>query len=126
MLIFYVADSKIKIKLSKKDLHHVDEASLAAETSQSPAHNHSPTSNHQATSLKVRTTMGWDISNESLKPRVFCLEHAIEVEELLSSRGGASVLVICHSGRLLDLVYQNKTIHLMVTDRFTIHIPEFL
>lgn len=98
-LTFSVKDTKIKIKLGKKDLHHADEASLAAKKSRSPDHNCSPTSNDQAICPKVRTAMEWDISTVSLKPRVFCLEHAIEVEELLSSRGGANVLVICHSGR---------------------------
>lgn len=33
------------------------------------------------------------------RPRIFCLEHAIQVEELLSGKGGADVLVICHSGK---------------------------
>ncbi|KAL8093246.1 lysine-specific demethylase ELF6 isoform X2 [Apium graveolens] len=32
-----------------------------------------------------------------LRPRIFCLEHAIQVEELLSGKGGADLLVICHS-----------------------------
>lgn len=87
MLTFSVKDTKIKIKLSKKDFHR------------SQDHNCSPTSNDQAICPKVRTAMEWDVSTVSLKPRVFCLEHAIEVEELLSSRGGANVLAICHSGR---------------------------
>ncbi|PPD97319.1 hypothetical protein GOBAR_DD05664 [Gossypium barbadense] len=40
---------------------------------------------------------GWDTSNKYLRPRVFCLEHAVQVEELLQSKGGAKMLVICHS-----------------------------
>jgi len=32
------------------------------------------------------------------RPRIFCLQHALEVDELLHSKGGAHVLVICHSG----------------------------
>lgn len=39
-----------------------------------------------------------DGPNTYFRPRIFCLEHAIEVEELLSGKGGADVLVICHSG----------------------------
>ncbi|XP_017247322.1 lysine-specific demethylase ELF6 [Daucus carota subsp. sativus] len=35
--------------------------------------------------------------NTYFRPRIFCLEHAIQVEELLSGKGGADVLVICHS-----------------------------
>ncbi|KAK4435995.1 putative lysine-specific demethylase ELF6 [Sesamum alatum] len=52
---------------------------------------------HDASSLQVKIAKGWNISNVSLKPRIFCLEHAIEIEGLLSSKGGANVLVICHS-----------------------------
>lgn len=39
---------------------------------------------------------GWNNSCKYLRPRVFCLEHALQIEELLQSKGGASVLVICH------------------------------
>lgn len=96
-----------KAKSSKKDLHHVNEASLAADKSQSThspmeqsaVPDHSSSLNHEAVSSEVRIAKGWNISNVSLKPQIFCLEHAIEIEELLSSRGGANVLVICHSGK---------------------------
>ncbi|KAL0452151.1 UNVERIFIED_CONTAM: putative lysine-specific demethylase ELF6 [Sesamum latifolium] len=91
-------------KLNKKDLHHVNEASSVAETSQSThqameqASVPSPSSlEHEAFSSQVKIAKGWNISNVSLKPRIFCLEHAIEIEGLLSSKGGANVLVICHS-----------------------------
>ncbi|EPS66494.1 hypothetical protein M569_08283, partial [Genlisea aurea] len=40
---------------------------------------------------------GWHVSNVSLTPQIFCLEHAIEVEEMLSSKGSVNLLVICHS-----------------------------
>ncbi|KAL0340725.1 UNVERIFIED_CONTAM: putative lysine-specific demethylase ELF6 [Sesamum radiatum] len=94
-----------KTKLNKKDLHHVNEASSVAETSQSThqaveqASVPSPSSSleHEAFSSQVKIAKGWNISNVSLKPRIFCLEHAIEIEGLLSSKGGANVLVICHS-----------------------------
>lgn len=39
----------------------------------------------------------WNTSNEFLRPRVFCLEHAIQIEELLRSKGGANILILCHS-----------------------------
>ncbi|XP_058083388.1 lysine-specific demethylase ELF6 isoform X2 [Magnolia sinica] len=39
----------------------------------------------------------WNTSNIFLRPRIFCLEHALEIEELLQSKGGANVLIICHS-----------------------------
>lgn len=31
------------------------------------------------------------------RPRIFCLQHALEIEELLQCKGGANVLIICHS-----------------------------
>lgn len=39
----------------------------------------------------------WNTSDQYLRPRIFCLEHAILIEEMLQSKGGANVLVICHS-----------------------------
>ncbi|XP_074274826.1 lysine-specific demethylase ELF6 isoform X2 [Silene latifolia] len=32
-----------------------------------------------------------------LRPRIFCLEHAVQIKELLRPKGGVKVLVICHS-----------------------------
>lgn len=43
-----------------------------------------------------------------LRPRIFCLEHAIQVEELLSGKGGADLLVICHSGENKLLAHVSK------------------
>ncbi|XWS75166.1 hypothetical protein CRYUN_Cryun01aG0061600 [Craigia yunnanensis] len=45
----------------------------------------------------TKFSKGWDTSNKYLRPRIFCLEHALQVEELLQSKGGAKILVICHS-----------------------------
>ncbi|KAL6131254.1 hypothetical protein ACLB2K_069630 [Fragaria x ananassa] len=39
----------------------------------------------------------WNIVNKFLRPRSFCLEHAVETLELLQCKGGANMLVICHS-----------------------------
>ncbi|XP_042017437.1 probable lysine-specific demethylase ELF6 [Salvia splendens] len=90
-------DAKMKSMLSKKDPHCVAEASLAAKKCRPLAHGHSSSSNHDTVSPDVKIDMGWDISDVSRKSRIFCVEHAIEIEKLLSSRGGANVLVICHS-----------------------------
>ncbi|GFP82865.1 probable lysine-specific demethylase elf6 [Phtheirospermum japonicum] len=88
-------DAVEEAKSNKKDCHCVNEApsSSGAETSRST---HSPMELVAGFS-KVEIAKGSDISSVSLKPRVFCLEHAIEIEKLLSSKGGANVLVICHS-----------------------------
>ncbi|KAJ4838142.1 hypothetical protein Tsubulata_035229 [Turnera subulata] len=40
---------------------------------------------------------GWNTSCKFLRPRIFCLEHALQIEELLQSKGGANMLIICHS-----------------------------
>ncbi|XP_042475605.1 probable lysine-specific demethylase ELF6 [Macadamia integrifolia] len=42
----------------------------------------------------------WNTSNGFLRPRVFCLQHTLEVAEMLHSKGGANVLIICHSDYL--------------------------
>lgn len=50
---------------------------------------------------------GWDASNRFLRPRTFCLEHAVQVEKLMKPKGGANILVICHSGGGNELfIYQ--------------------
>ncbi|EEF30705.1 conserved hypothetical protein [Ricinus communis] len=40
---------------------------------------------------------GWNNSSKFLRPRIFCLEHGVQIEELLRSKGGANMLLICHS-----------------------------
>ncbi|XP_024031706.1 probable lysine-specific demethylase ELF6 [Morus notabilis] len=45
----------------------------------------------------IMSKNGWNANNKSLRPRSFCLEHAVEIVELLQSKGGANVIVICHS-----------------------------
>lgn len=51
----------------------------------------------------IMSKNGWNANNKSLRPRSFCLEHAVEIVELLQSKGGANVIVICHSGKILLL-----------------------
>lgn len=38
----------------------------------------------------------WNTSSRYIRPRIFCLEHTIELQRLLQSRGGLKFLVICH------------------------------
>lgn len=38
----------------------------------------------------------WKTSSRYIRPRIFCLEHTIELQRLLQSRGGLKFLVICH------------------------------
>lgn len=40
----------------------------------------------------------WNTSSKFTRPRIFCLEHGVLIQELLQSKGGANMLVICHSG----------------------------
>lgn len=40
----------------------------------------------------------WNTCNGFLRPRIFCLQHALEIEDLLRCKGGVRVLIICHSG----------------------------
>lgn len=46
---------------------------------------------------EARFDKGWSATRGFLRPRIFCLEHAIQIEKMLRSKGGANVLVICHS-----------------------------
>lgn len=47
---------------------------------------------------KVNVEKGWNMINGYLRPRIFCLEHASKIEEMLNSMGGSKLLIICHSG----------------------------
>lgn len=47
----------------------------------------------------------WNTSSKFLRPRIFCLEHAVQISEMLQSKGGANVLIICHSGQFADCKY---------------------
>nr|XP_016451016.1 PREDICTED: probable lysine-specific demethylase ELF6 [Nicotiana tabacum]XP_016451017.1 PREDICTED: probable lysine-specific demethylase ELF6 [Nicotiana tabacum] len=86
-------------------LNH-DEVSLSSQPSESAvtphegqtsqSHNPSHTDNAALTS-KIELQKEWDFCTSSVRPRIFCLEHAIQTEELLHTKGGANVLVICHS-----------------------------
>jgi hypothetical protein len=50
--------------------------------------------------LLTKFETGQNTSSKFSRPRIFCLEHAIKIVELLQSEGGANVLVICHSGKI--------------------------
>jgi hypothetical protein len=45
-------------------------------------------------------TINWNTSCTFARPRIFCLQHALEIEKLLEGKGGVHALIICHSGRL--------------------------
>ncbi|XP_020157215.1 probable lysine-specific demethylase SE14 [Aegilops tauschii subsp. strangulata] len=42
-------------------------------------------------------TVDWNISSAFVRPRIFCLQHALEIEELLEGKGGVHALIICHA-----------------------------
>ncbi|WVY97939.1 hypothetical protein V8G54_030090 [Vigna mungo] len=39
----------------------------------------------------------WNTSSKYFRPRIFCLGHAVQIVDMLQSKGGANVLIICHS-----------------------------
>nr|WBP50116.1 demethylase [Triticum aestivum] len=42
-------------------------------------------------------TVDWNITSAFVRPRIFCLQHALEIGELLEGKGGAHALIICHA-----------------------------
>lgn len=94
-----------KAKSNHMNVNHVNEAAVSmAESSQFICSSmeqslvlERSSPSESETALTVEITKRWNISNAFSKPRMFCLEHAMEIEELLCSEGGANVLVICHS-----------------------------
>lgn len=49
----------------------------------------------------TKSNKRWNTSNKYLRPRIFCLEHCVQIEEMVRSKGGANILVICHSGEIV-------------------------
>lgn len=78
---------RVKLVLCSADnVHHVADQSLPSKDATSPS--------------ITKFCHVWDTSNIYMRPRIFCLEHAVQVEEILQSKGGAKMLVICHSGEI--------------------------
>ncbi|CAK9174843.1 unnamed protein product [Ilex paraguariensis] len=77
-------------------LQHPNGASSSVKD-KSPVSDHSPSLKDLTVTSEGKFEKGWNTSSGFLRPRIFCLEHAIQIEELLHSKGGANVLVICHS-----------------------------
>ncbi|WVZ55495.1 hypothetical protein U9M48_006146 [Paspalum notatum var. saurae] len=67
--------------------------SLGPELSKQTAKGHI---NAQATESSDGS-INWNTSCTFARPRIFCLQHALEIEELLEGKGGAHALIICHS-----------------------------
>ncbi|XP_020525115.1 probable lysine-specific demethylase ELF6 isoform X3 [Amborella trichopoda] len=42
-------------------------------------------------------TNHWNLSEDNFRPRIFCLEHAFEVDKMLQRKGGVNMLLLCHS-----------------------------
>ncbi|KAK1266496.1 putative lysine-specific demethylase ELF6 [Acorus gramineus] len=55
---------------------------------------------HCAPPRTINGNSRWNASNTFLRPRIFCLQHAVDVVKLLQLKGGANVLIICHTDYL--------------------------
>lgn len=73
------------------------ESAVYPHEGQTPQSHHLSHTDNAALTSKVDLEKECDVSRGLLRPRIFCLEHAIQTEELLHTKGGANVLVICHS-----------------------------
>ncbi|XP_062001661.1 lysine-specific demethylase ELF6 [Rosa rugosa] len=63
----------------------------------SPISNAFPHAKDPVLPCTTRFNNCWNTVDKFLRPRSFCLEHAVETLELLQCKGGANMLVICHS-----------------------------
>lgn len=75
---------------------HPSESAVSPHEGQTSQSRHLSHTDNAALTSKVDLEKECDVSR-GLRPRIFCLEHAIQTEELLHTKGGANVLVICHS-----------------------------
>lgn len=81
----------LKDKIEGNESNKLNGASLIAKSIKSMVHS------SEDICTSPRFYKGWSATRGFLRPRIFCLEHAIQIEEMLRSKGGANVLVICHS-----------------------------
>ncbi|KAJ6727268.1 LYSINE-SPECIFIC DEMETHYLASE [Salix purpurea] len=58
---------------------------------------HGPVRDYSVPLKDLPMPTGWNTYHKFLRPRIFCLEHGVLIEELLQSKGGANLLIICHS-----------------------------
>ncbi|XP_043699581.1 lysine-specific demethylase SE14 isoform X1 [Telopea speciosissima] len=83
-------------KLNQSMLGQTQDLHIGLSTSQAPEGRQIPST----VKADIRADKCWNTSNGFLRPRVFCLQHTLEVAQMLHSKGGANVLIICHSDYL--------------------------
>lgn len=81
------------------DVHHNKQTSKTAEGNMlGSGAGHGFQTNIPVTSVgKGRTSSLWKPCKGFMRPHVFCLEHALQVEEQLRALGGAHLLILCHA-----------------------------
>lgn len=81
------------------DVHHNKQTSKTAEGNMiRSGAGHDFQTNIPVTSVgKGRTSSLWKPCKGFMRPHVFCLEHALQVEEQLRALGGAHLLILCHA-----------------------------
>ncbi|XP_019428053.1 PREDICTED: probable lysine-specific demethylase ELF6 isoform X2 [Lupinus angustifolius] len=84
---------KLTVELFPVDHHLVQDSSP-----NSTASLHSSVSTKESSNLSLKAfDKHWNASSKFLRPRIFCLEHAVQIVNMLQCKGGANVLIICHS-----------------------------
>ncbi|KAL7228661.1 hypothetical protein ACSBR2_007379 [Camellia fascicularis] len=104
MIEGFISDGmKDKIEQNESNvLHHPNGASSSAKSIKSTACSSEdlssvpdlfPPPGDLPVSLEVKFDKGWSATRGFLRPRIICLEHAIQIEEMLRSKGGANFFV---------------------------------
>lgn len=94
-----IVSMPVMTNASHKDAHHNRRTSKTAEGNMlGSAAGHAFQENIPVTAMgKGRTLPLWKPCKGFMRPHVFCLEHALQVEEQLRAMGGAHLLILCHS-----------------------------
>ncbi|KAE9618395.1 putative [histone H3]-lysine-36 demethylase [Lupinus albus] len=84
---------KLTLELFPVNQHLVQDSSL-----NSTASLHSSVSTKESSNQSFKAfNKYWNASSKFVRPRIFCLEHAVQIVNMLQCKGGANVLIICHS-----------------------------
>ncbi|XP_062216779.1 probable lysine-specific demethylase SE14 [Phragmites australis] len=96
-----LTEKELDLQQHGKSLHSCcSENTLHSCSNREKSENNIPSDSHDIDVPAVEccgNTINWNTNCTFARPRIFCLQHALEIEKLLEGKGGVHALIICHS-----------------------------